>query len=215
MMFQVTTSLQPISFSRAKDSREHPHLVYMSRRALLTQTALSSSPTLAAHACTWRPKSRAPATVQALSTLETRHPHLIEGHLPPLRGQLPEHRQCFEAHLVPGETNEDRVPRRRAPARHFIEHLPGRLHVPALGVRVDHPGVDEHVAGRYDLGRARVDLASAERLEAGACGEHGRDDMGIGAELAARAREEGEREGRMRPREGGDEDGVGVEVGAG
>jgi len=60
-----------------------------------------------------------------------------------------------------------------------------------------------------------VDLASAERLEAGACGEHGGDDMGTGAELAARAREEGECEVRARPRERGDEDGVGVEVGAG
>ena len=39
--------------------------------------------------------------------------------------------------------------------------------------------------------------------------------MGVGAELTARAQEEGECEVRARPREGGDEDGVGVEVGAG
>lgn len=61
-----------------------------------------------------------------------------------------------------------------------------------------------------------MDLASAERLEAGARGEHGGDDVGAGAaEMAARAREEGESEVRARPREGGDEDGVGVEGGAG
>uniref|UniRef100_A0A0A9BCB0 Uncharacterized protein n=1 Tax=Arundo donax TaxID=35708 RepID=A0A0A9BCB0_ARUDO len=70
-MFQVTTSLQSIASNRDKASREQPHLVYMSRRALLTHTELSSRPTLTMQACTWQPKSTAPAPVQALSTLDT------------------------------------------------------------------------------------------------------------------------------------------------
>ena len=67
----------------------------------------------------------------------------------------------------------------------------------------------------HGLGGTRVDLAAAEGREAGAGGKDGGDEVGAGAEPAARAREEREREARARPREGGDEDRVGAEVGGG
>jgi hypothetical protein len=60
-----------------------------------------------------------------------------------------------------------------------------------------------------------VDLVAAEGREAGAGGEDGGDEVGAEAESAACAREEREREARTRPREGGDEDRVGAEVGGG
>lgn len=61
-----------------------------------------------------------------------------------------------------------------------------------------------------------MDLAAAEGREArGTGGEDGGDKVGAGAEHVVGVREEREREVRVWPRERGDEDRVGAEVGGG
>jgi hypothetical protein len=49
---------------------------------------------------------------------------------------------CFKKHAVPGIPHDQRIPGCHAFARHFVKHIPGRRHVPALGVDVHQAGAN-------------------------------------------------------------------------
>jgi hypothetical protein len=49
---------------------------------------------------------------------------------------------CFKKHVVSGIPHDQRIPGCHAFARHFVKHIPGRRHVPALGVDVHQAGAN-------------------------------------------------------------------------